>query len=113
LLFGYDAYITFPLKQQRHTAAPTDPTDGPWSSFSCLCYLSIAPPSKTFLLLGGGGARLSSKLSGGRGRWIPVSLRPGLHSEILSLKQFLLRFPQHSSQFFDPIKSAYGTRDWT
>nr|AAH92095.1 Proteolipid protein 2 [Mus musculus] len=29
LLFGYDAYITFPLKQQRHTAAPTDPTDGP------------------------------------------------------------------------------------
>lgn len=27
-LFGYDAYITFPLRQQRHTAAPTDPTDG-------------------------------------------------------------------------------------
>ncbi|CAD7682084.1 unnamed protein product [Nyctereutes procyonoides] len=22
-LFGYDAYITFPLRQQRHTAAPT------------------------------------------------------------------------------------------
>lgn len=29
LLFGYDAYFTFPLRQQRHTAAPTDPTDGP------------------------------------------------------------------------------------
>ncbi|KAL6033320.1 hypothetical protein STEG23_009962 [Scotinomys teguina] len=29
LLFGCDAYFTFPLKQQRHTAAPTDPTDGP------------------------------------------------------------------------------------
>ncbi|XP_038940489.1 proteolipid protein 2-like [Rattus norvegicus] len=29
LLFGYDAYITFPLKQQRHTASPTDPTNGP------------------------------------------------------------------------------------
>nr|XP_021514168.1 proteolipid protein 2 isoform X1 [Meriones unguiculatus] len=29
VLFGYDAYFTFPLKQQRHTAAPTDPTDGP------------------------------------------------------------------------------------
>uniref|UniRef100_A0A8C0DIC9 Proteolipid protein 2 n=1 Tax=Balaenoptera musculus TaxID=9771 RepID=A0A8C0DIC9_BALMU len=28
-LFGYDAYITFPLRQQRHTAAPTDPADGP------------------------------------------------------------------------------------
>ncbi|CAK6449973.1 unnamed protein product [Pipistrellus nathusii] len=28
-LFGFDAYYTFPLKQQRHTAAPTDPTDGP------------------------------------------------------------------------------------
>ncbi|GAB5584602.1 proteolipid protein 2 [Prionailurus iriomotensis] len=28
-LFGYDAYITFPLQQQRHTAAPTDPADGP------------------------------------------------------------------------------------
>ncbi|XP_004587984.1 proteolipid protein 2 [Ochotona princeps] len=28
-LFGYDAYFTFPLRQQRHTAAPTDPTDGP------------------------------------------------------------------------------------
>lgn len=28
-LFGYDAYFTFPLKKQRHTAAPTDPTDGP------------------------------------------------------------------------------------
>ncbi|XP_008840813.1 proteolipid protein 2 [Nannospalax galili] len=27
-LFGYDAYFTFPLQQQRHTAAPTDPTDG-------------------------------------------------------------------------------------
>lgn len=29
ILFGYDAYFTFPLRQQRHTAAPTDPTDGP------------------------------------------------------------------------------------
>lgn len=29
ILFGYDAYITFPLWQQRHTAAPTDPADGP------------------------------------------------------------------------------------
>ncbi|KAM4818411.1 proteolipid protein 2 [Thomomys bottae] len=29
LLFGYDAYFTFSLRQQRHTAAPTDPTDGP------------------------------------------------------------------------------------
>ncbi|KAM5221061.1 proteolipid protein 2 [Ctenodactylus gundi] len=29
LLFGYDAYFTFPLRQPRHTAAPTDPTDGP------------------------------------------------------------------------------------
>ncbi|CAK7296578.1 Proteolipid protein 2 [Vulpes lagopus] len=28
-LFGYDACITFPLRQQRHTAAPTDPADGP------------------------------------------------------------------------------------
>ncbi|XP_004376903.1 proteolipid protein 2 isoform X2 [Trichechus manatus latirostris] len=28
-LFGYDAYITFPFRQQRHTAAPTDPADGP------------------------------------------------------------------------------------
>ncbi|ELK03418.1 proteolipid protein 2 [Pteropus alecto] len=28
-LFGFDAYDTFPLKQQRHTAAPTDPADGP------------------------------------------------------------------------------------
>ncbi|XP_007529482.1 proteolipid protein 2 [Erinaceus europaeus] len=28
-LFGYDAYFTFPLRQQRHTAAPTDPADGP------------------------------------------------------------------------------------
>lgn len=28
-LFGFDAYITFPLRQQRHTAAPTDPSDGP------------------------------------------------------------------------------------
>ncbi|KAK1346234.1 hypothetical protein QTO34_000087 [Cnephaeus nilssonii] len=28
-LFGFDAYFTFPLRQQRHTAAPTDPTDGP------------------------------------------------------------------------------------
>ncbi|EHB02868.1 Proteolipid protein 2 [Heterocephalus glaber] len=29
LLFGYDASFTFPLLQQRHTAAPTAPTDGP------------------------------------------------------------------------------------
>ncbi|XP_070461255.1 proteolipid protein 2 [Equus przewalskii] len=28
-LFGYDAYTTFPLRQQRHSAAPTDPADGP------------------------------------------------------------------------------------
>ncbi|XP_037015129.2 proteolipid protein 2 [Artibeus jamaicensis] len=28
-LFGFDAYFTFPLRQQRHTAAPTDPADGP------------------------------------------------------------------------------------
>ncbi|KAF6390652.1 proteolipid protein 2 [Rhinolophus ferrumequinum] len=28
-LFGFDAYVTFPLRQQRHTAAPTDPADGP------------------------------------------------------------------------------------
>ncbi|XP_004713202.1 proteolipid protein 2 [Echinops telfairi] len=28
-LFGYDAYFTFPFRQQRHTAAPTDPADGP------------------------------------------------------------------------------------
>ncbi|XP_024096186.2 proteolipid protein 2 [Pongo pygmaeus] len=28
-LFGYDAYVTFPLRQPRHTAAPTDPADGP------------------------------------------------------------------------------------
>ncbi|XP_066105524.1 proteolipid protein 2 isoform X2 [Saccopteryx bilineata] len=28
-LFGYDAYFTFPLRQQRHTAAPTDTADGP------------------------------------------------------------------------------------
>ncbi|XP_059118612.1 proteolipid protein 2-like [Peromyscus eremicus] len=28
-LYGCDAYLTFPRKQQRHTAAPTDPTDGP------------------------------------------------------------------------------------
>ncbi|KAM8752877.1 proteolipid protein 2 [Rhynchonycteris naso] len=28
-LFGYDAYFTFPLRQQRHTATPTDPADGP------------------------------------------------------------------------------------
>uniref|UniRef100_A0A8C8UJK5 Proteolipid protein 2 n=1 Tax=Peromyscus maniculatus bairdii TaxID=230844 RepID=A0A8C8UJK5_PERMB len=28
-LYGCDAYHTFHLKQQRHTAAPTDPTDGP------------------------------------------------------------------------------------
>ncbi|XP_077002586.1 proteolipid protein 2 isoform X2 [Tamandua tetradactyla] len=27
-LFGYDAFVTFPLRQQRHTAAPTDPADG-------------------------------------------------------------------------------------
>ncbi|XP_004434983.1 proteolipid protein 2 [Diceros bicornis minor] len=28
-LFSYDAYVTFPLRQQRHSAAPTDPADGP------------------------------------------------------------------------------------
>ncbi|XP_016073943.1 PREDICTED: proteolipid protein 2 [Miniopterus natalensis] len=28
-LFGFDAYFTFPFRQQRHTAAPTDPADGP------------------------------------------------------------------------------------
>ncbi|KAM7046108.1 proteolipid protein 2 [Molossus nigricans] len=28
-LFGFDAYITFPLRQQRHAPAPTDPADGP------------------------------------------------------------------------------------
>lgn len=28
-LFGYDAYVTFPFRQPRHTAAPTDPADGP------------------------------------------------------------------------------------
>uniref|UniRef100_A0A8C6R7P6 MARVEL domain-containing protein n=1 Tax=Nannospalax galili TaxID=1026970 RepID=A0A8C6R7P6_NANGA len=27
-LFGYDAYFTFSLWQQRHTAAPTDPKNG-------------------------------------------------------------------------------------
>ncbi|XP_037062370.1 LOW QUALITY PROTEIN: proteolipid protein 2-like [Peromyscus leucopus] len=47
LLYGCDAYRTFHLKQKIHTAAPTDPTDGPWSSVTCLCYLQIAPPSKT------------------------------------------------------------------
>ncbi|KAI5939636.1 Proteolipid protein 2 [Manis javanica] len=42
-LFGYDVYITFPLRQEGHTAAPTDPADGPVNSL----HFSLQPAKNT------------------------------------------------------------------